>query len=71
MLGCLLAGVVGQPHGEGAVPAVVGVPASSSLASRGSEKVCKARPGGRLPAVSVKVTGKLVRSALVAAMVAE
>jgi hypothetical protein len=29
------------------------------------------RPGGRLPAVSVKVTGKLGRPTLVAAMVAE
>ena len=39
------------------VPAVVGVPASSLLASRGSEKVCRLRPGGSFPLVTAQVNG--------------
>ena len=50
------------------VPALVGFPVMTTLVADWVDMV---RPGGRLPAVSVKVTGKLGRPTLVAAMVAE
>jgi len=49
------------------VPVLVGFPVMTTLVADWVDMV---RPGGRLPAVSVKVTGK-VKFTLVAAMVAE
>ena len=50
------------------VPARVGFPVMTALVADWVDMVS---PGGRLPAVSVKVTGKLERPTLFAAMVAE
>src|SRR6516164_2897032 len=50
------------------VPAWVGFPVMTMLVA---DCVDMVRPGGRLPAVSVKMTGKLGRPTLFAAMVAE
>lgn len=41
LLGCLLTGVIGEPHGEGVRPGRIGVPASWLLASRGPTVVCR------------------------------